>query len=429
MSDSRPNIPARADATSAPIPPMVAAELLEASLRIVPTLDLRDIGAQLLAPLVHATGSNRASLMVVNPETGRLRIVAGLGLRPELIGRDTEWRPNSISEWVYRKHQGLVLNGEVHGEGLHGIADKAIESAVCVPLESDDGILGVLNLARSAPAPVFSEGDLQLLTDMLHPVAGAIERAMRAHRAEQLARQLHESSGLAGRTLLPAGTFESRHYEIAYSRIASALEGGDTADRVPHANGAQSVLLADVAGDGVDAALTAAFVQGLFVSGAQSDAPPSALAARIGAELHSRSGGRRTSALWLAQLSPAGLLTTANAGYPPPLWVPADDNPVSTLAGNTPLAGTTAHDAFEDEQVRLLPGDLIVAVSDGVLGARNVMGQTFGYERLTEHLVEMKRQPLDLVVSDIVQSVRNWSGRPVPTDDVTVLVIRYTPAR
>ncbi len=251
---------------------------------------------------------------------------------------------------------------------------------------------------------------------------------MQAQRADQLAQQLRDSSGLCGRTLLPTGTFESRFYEVAYARLASAYEGGDTADRVPHANGAQSLLVADVAGDGV-AALTAAFVQGLFVSGCTAETSPAAIVSRIGSELHLRSGGRRTTALWLAQLSPGGLLTCANAGYPPPLWVPSDDNPVSMLAGNTPSAGTSAQDKFEDEQVRLLPGDLIVAVSDGVLGARNVMGKTFGYERLTEYLVELRRQPLEMIVNDIVKAVRNWSGRPVPTDDVTVLAIRFTPGR
>ncbi|MBI5169541.1 MAG: SpoIIE family protein phosphatase [Candidatus Eisenbacteria bacterium] len=427
MNEPRPET--SIESTAAAMPAGTAAELFEASLRIVPTLDLRDVGAQLLAPLVRATSAKRASLMVINPETGRLRIVAGMGLRPELIGRDTEWRPNSISEWVYRKHQGLVLNGEVRGEALNGTAEQAIESALCVPLESHEGILGVLNLARTAPAPVFQNADLEALSAMLPPVAAAIERAMQAQRAEQLAQQLRDSSGLSGRTLLPTGTFESRFYEVAYARLASAYEGGDTADRVPHANGAQSLLVADVAGDGVEAALTAAFVQGLFVSGCTAEASPAAIVSRIGSELHLRSGGRRTTALWLAQLSPGGLLTCTNAGYPPPLWVPSDDNPVSMLAGNTPSAGTSAQDTFEDEQVRLLPGDLVVAVSDGVLGARNVMGQTFGYERLTEYLVELRRQPLDLVVNDIVKAIRNWSGRPVPTDDVTVLAIRFTPGR
>lgn len=76
-----------------------------------------------------------------------------------------------------------------------------------------------------------------------------------------------------------------------------------------------------------------------------------------------------------------------------------------------------------------MPGDLVVAVSDGVLGARNVMGQTFGYERLTEYLLELRRAPLDLLVTDIVKAVRNWTGRPVPVDDITVMAVRFTPGR
>ena len=95
------------------LPPTLAAELFEESINTVPTIDLRDIGARLLAPLVRATGARRASLMLVNPDTGKLRIVAGLGLNAELIGRDVDWRPSSIAEWVFRKRQGLGACGVV----------------------------------------------------------------------------------------------------------------------------------------------------------------------------------------------------------------------------------------------------------------------------------------------------------------------------
>ena len=50
-------------------------------------------------------------------------------------------------------------------------SETVIESAICVPLETDHGVLGVLNLARTAPAPVFSEPEMQALRDILPPVA------------------------------------------------------------------------------------------------------------------------------------------------------------------------------------------------------------------------------------------------------------------
>lgn len=409
------------------IPPTLAAELLEQSLLVAPTLDLRDVGARLLAPLVNATHASRASLMIVNPETGRLRVVAGLGIRPEIIGRDAEWRPNSISEWVFRKRQGLVLNGTVKGEDLSGSSDEAIESALCVPLEFGAQILGVLNLARMSPAPVFADADLPVIRDMLPPVAAALERACRANLSLDLARQVRAASGLEHHAILRRGAHEARHYEFGYARVSSALEGGAVAERVPHANGGHSVLATDVSGRGADALLGAAWTLGLFTASASADRSAAGTAARMNAEMWQRSEGSITAPSWTAQLAPTGHVASCNAGYPAPLWVPSDDSPVVRLESGGPALGSQAQAPWNEEQVRLLPGDLVVAASPGVLSARNVTGQPFGHERLAECVCEMRRHPIEAIAKTVLDEVRAWSGREIPVDDVSVLVLRYRP--
>ncbi len=408
------------------LPPTLGIDLLEQALRVVPTLDLRDIGAQLLAPLVHAAGATRASLMIVNHKTGRLMLVAGVGIRPELIGRDTEWRPNSISEWVFRKRQGLVLNGKVNTEVLQGLGDSSLETSVCVPVENEEGVVGVLNLSRSGSTP-FQESEMHELIAVLPPVAAAIERASHAHRALRFAQQVQGNSGSTGRTLLPLGLTEARQYQFAFSRVASVAEGGDLIERVPHASGAHSLLVADVEGDGVDAMITASFVQGLFCATAVADRSAAAIVGRINSDLHQRCAGRISAAMWVAQFSPTGQLVSCNAGYPPPLWIPADDSTLVRLSTGGPVAGYSAQPQYEEEQVRLLPGDMLLVVSDGVLTTRNVMGQPFGEERIAELATEMRRHPLDSVVNAILEAVQNYSGRPAPTDDLSVLAVRFAP--
>lgn len=425
MNDPRPQPPPDTEAVT--LPATLAAELLEQSLLVAPTFDLRDVGAQLLAPLLRSTGAKRASLMLVNPETGRLRIVAGVGIPADLLGRDTQWRPNSISEWVYRKRRGLVLNGEVKNDSFTGSAETVIESAICVPLEVDHAVIGVLNLARTAPAPVFSDAEMQALSEILPPVATAIERASHIARAEQLAAQLQGASGLGSHALLQPGAHESRQYEFGYARRASALEGGDTCERLPHANGSHALCAVDVDGEGVDAVVTAAYALGLFVGTAALERDPAALATRLNGELFQRLNGRTSVAAWFAMLSPAGQLTSCNAGYPAPLWVPSDDSPVVRLASGGPALGSAAFAKWEEEHVRLLAGDIVVAVSDGVLLAQNVTGQPFGDERLIEAVTECRRQPLDQLVNEVVEHVIAWTGRERPTDDLTVLAVRYRP--
>lgn len=421
MKDALPT-----DPTPATLPSSLAAELLEQSLLVVPTFDLRELGARLLSPMLRATGAHRASLMVTNPANGRLRIVAGVGIRPELIGRDTEWRPNSISEWVFRKRQGLVLNGQVKGESLAGTSEQAIESAMCVPLETDAGVLGVVNLARTAPAPVFLDSEMTALREILPPVAVAIERAMHAAESQRLGEHLHAASGLAAHALLQAGRHEARNYEFGYARLASPLEGGDACERIPFASGGHALLALDVSGEGVDAMLAAAYALGLFVGAGPAERDLSATAARMNAELFHRHAGLTNVAAWAALLSSAGQMASCNAGYPAPLWLPADDSPVVRLAGGGPALGSSATARWDVEHVRLLPGDIVVAVSDGVLAAPNVTRQAFGDERVIETVSEFRRHPLDSLVNAVLDRVRAWTGRDVPTDDLSVLAVRYT---
>lgn len=415
------------ETTARRLPPTLAADLLEQSINCVPTIDMRDIGTKLLAPLVHATQATRASLMLVNPETGKLRIVAGLGLAHELIGHDIDWRPNSISEWVFRKRQGLVLNGAVKQEGLVGTGAGVIESAMCVPLESDDEVIGVLNLACTGTDVPFHDETMRALVALLPPVAAAVERALHANLCSRNTSQIEGTRGLEGRTLLVPGRYEARNYEIGYARRSCIREGAALCERTPLASGGHVFMALDPRADGIEALLAAAFAQGVFAAISSTEKSAAVIATKLNAELCSRLRGRGEMGAWIGVLSPSGQLSSCAAGYSPPLWVPADASPVAHLQSGGPMLGADARATFEEEQVRLLPGDLVVAASSGVLGARNVTAQPFGPGRLEESVNERRRTPLDSLTEGIVESVLAWSGRPTPIADLCTLAFRFSP--
>ncbi len=406
--------------------PALAADVLHECMQVVPTLDLRDIGARLLAPLVEATRSHRASMMIVNPDTGRLRIVAGLGIRPELIGRDAEWRPNSIAEWVFRQRQGLVLEGEIRTDALHGTAEGGIDSSLCVPLDTGDGTIGVVNLARRGPASAFSEAEREGIEAVLPPITAAVERALRAQRADRCMHQLDASP--VG-SLIASGRTPLQHHELGFARVVSEKRAGDLADRVIHGNSVHSLLVTDAAGDGVESAIASAFVQGAFVAGTSPERTLSGLVAQLNFSLYARTSGARTVALWTALISPSGQLSSCNAGYPAPLWIPSDDSPVCRLASGGRAIGAEPQGRWDEEQVRMLPGDVVLVVSDGLLEARNVMDQPFGEERIIEAAADFRREPLDRLARAVLEQALTYSGRPVPVDDLQVLAIRFAPQR
>lgn len=404
------------------------AALAECAASIAPVPDLLAAAAELLAPLMSATGARRASLITLNPTSGRLMIAAAVGLPADLIGRDLTPKPRSIASWVFRNRRALVLNGEVRDERFEAAEGaRVIESAMCLPLLFGGEAIGVLNLARTAPAPAFGEDEMALLASLLTPVGVALERASGAIRAARTFEQLHAEIAKGMHSLLAIGISAAGPFEVGLARSRSALAGLDFCDRVPHANGGQTLMCAEVAGEGAQAAIAAALVQGVFLASAAPERSAAGLVARLDAQVTSRLGAGRSTALWIAQLTRGGEMSYCNAGMPAALWVPSDGSGPHRLDRGGPIAATTSAARYEEERVQLLPGDTVVVVSNGLCEARDESGQSFGFDRIAERVAECRRMPLDALTRALVEAAAEFAGSTRPLDDVSALAFRFTP--
>jgi hypothetical protein len=381
---------------------------------------------QLLPLLVEASGATRASIMLINPDTGRLMIANAFGLPLGLTGQDLPYRPRSIGEWVVRNQRPLILNGEVKEERFEG-CDRSIESALSLPIEGFDGPVGVVNLARPMPSRVFDEAEMIAVARLCYPVGVAIERVHRAVLGERCLRQLQARPGEWVNTMLSEGATAAHNFEFGLARVPCAREAGDLCVRIPHASGGQTLMAADCSTVGVGSAVMSAFTHGMLAATATPERSAVALVARLNAGLHGRLARGRHVALWVGQLSGSGELSYCNAGMPAPLWVPADDNPPRPLGAGGPVAGALPLADYREETLRLLPGDLVVGASNGVLLARDGAGTCLGAERLAELVTGLRHHPLERLTRAVCEAARSFSSRPVPLDDLTVFALRYTP--
>ena len=144
----------RADPQPTPIaPPTVVDGVARWADRLEAALDSRRAAEDLLGLLASSVGATRGSLMLANPSSGRLHIVAGLALPEGCLGEDLPPAPRRISDWVMREGRAMVLDGELRDERFAASAARdRIASALCVPLPGSSGMIGVVNLARTAPA-------------------------------------------------------------------------------------------------------------------------------------------------------------------------------------------------------------------------------------------------------------------------------------
>lgn len=421
---ARPD-PAAAPAGPGPIPrdPAPGRRLRAVAERALPGADRATVCAEFLAVLADFASAGRASLMLVNPDSGRLRVEAALGLPDGLVGHDAPARSGSIAEWVFRERRPVALEGEVRDRRFEG-TNPGIGASVCLPLTCGDETLGVVNLARLRPAPAFGAGDLEALRGLLEPIGGTLARLGRVRRALESQDALARG-GLA--SALPIGTLELPGWEIGFARTAGARDGADFADRVAHGPGENHVILVDVPGTGAAARERAAFVRGMFAAAAAPERSCAGLVARLGVGVHARFGAARFAAMWLARLKRGGELVSCRAGHAAPFRVPADGGTIGRLESGGPPAGALECWPYEEEVMRLLPGDLVVAVSDALLQSLDATGAAFGAERVTERLEETRRGPLDRLAHDLIAAAIAWTGRREPVDDLTVLALRFSP--
>jgi serine phosphatase RsbU (regulator of sigma subunit) len=186
--------------------------------------------------------------------------------------------------------------------------------------------------------------------------------------------------------------------------------------------GEAGIVIGDVAGKGLAAALWVTHLAGLArLCAAESPDPAGALAA-INRHLCALPEGVPLAALFFARLDMRrGTLRYSNAGLPAPLLLRGDGEEESLAAGG-PMLGAVAEAVFENGEVQFQPGDTLVGFSDGIVECRNPRGEEFGSRRIADAARRAAGSPAGSLLFSILGGVQDFAaGRP-RSDDFTLLV-------
>ena len=168
-------------------------------------------------------------------------------------------------------------------------------------------------------------------------------------------------------------------------------------------------------------------LQGIFWTQSFAPVEPAAMITRVNQALLARGIENRFATIFFAILSPDGRLTYCNAGQNPPLLFSASG--VRKLETGGMIVGLFPHACYEQEELRLNAGDLLVVYSDGVSEALNDAGDEFGESRVNDTVDPSWLEPSEVVLQSLLQAVRSFAHGAPQNDDVTALIVRYTPGR
>jgi serine phosphatase RsbU (regulator of sigma subunit) len=230
--------------------------------------------------------------------------------------------------------------------------------------------------------------------------------------------------------LLPPGKLLTRDLEFAARCVPAWQVGGDFYDAFETDSHQIALILGDVSGKGLSAALVMGVVQGAVhashVSGAASNHEQST--ERLNQLLCMKTARERfVSLVWCSFDPIASVLGYINAGHLPPLLVRQKANggfEVERLEEGGPVLGVLPGATYRQARVAIQPGDLLVVFSDGILEAQNARDEEFGEARILAAVEENWAGSPPEILDAVLAKVRTFLGKELPHDDQTLMVVR-----
>jgi sigma-B regulation protein RsbU (phosphoserine phosphatase) len=408
--------------------------LLRLSRHFLTHLDLDELIPHLVSEVMLVLRADACALMLPgeSPELLEFRAASGWRIDPvaahRLVPADPCTGPGLVME-SQRLFQVEDLSQEdptcwapdwLQAEGFKGHA--------VVPLLAGGRSIGALVVNQRQPR-LLDETDLRCLQLMANQAALAIEKA-RLHQQEIKAQGFERELSLGREIqlgLLPDAPPVIPGWEIATFYHAAREVGGDFYDFVedPADPTWLGLLIGDVSGKGVPAALEMArSCTMLRTTALQTDSPAATLARVNDLILRNGHADLFLTALY-ARLDPyTGRLTFANAGHCRPLWFRADRGEFVELASHGMILGAFERIVLEQRTIDVGSGDLLVFYTDGVTEAMNGVHELFGVDRLQAAVAASCPGSPHEVIQSIVDAVTAHAHGIPQSDDMAILALR-----
>ena len=275
----------------------------------------------------------------------------------------------------------------------------------------------------------FDEDDLELFTVFGGQLATAIANASLHRRLldQQRLEQELDMARLIQRSFLPEPPPPRPEIEMHAANIPARSVSGDFYDFFKLGDGRQVIVIGDVSGKGVPAALYMANLLNMLRYRVNESADLGLGLRRLNAQLFTQSQkGMFVTLAVLALDTATGRLEFYRAGHLPPLILGADGSHRFVGEGGGPPLGVIPDIVIAPETVQLAPGDRVVLYTDGVTEAEGSAAADLGLEGLAAMLARQD-VPLPVLTARIFAEVNAAEGQPALHDDLTVVIIAWRP--
>ena len=386
-----------------------------------------------------------ATLKLTRAERGYIFLRDLDGTLNLAAGRNSKGEPLLDDKTISRS----VLDGALHSNSDYLVTDTSqmldvkerksivafdLRTVICMPLrkpmvktsrdnsaanQSVGDVMGALYVDSRFASRDITSVSHDILRAIATEAAQLVENA-RLVQAEEAGRRYQQELSIAAsiQQRLLAVTLPEVPFAKVNGRNMSCKEiGGDFFEAVNTPQGL-AVVLADVSGKGVSAALLASTLQGMVYSQLISGMPLTEIVDAVNRFFTYKHIGEKYATMIITRLRNDGDLEYVNCGHVPPVWI-CGNEVLRPSHGNLPV-GLLTDATYSSDRCQMKKGDRLILVTDGVTEAENARGDMFDSERLEQ--VAGKSSSME----DIFKAVADFCGGTPLNDDCTVVELSYT---
>jgi len=389
---------------------------------------------QILTALVETTLTltkvERGYVMLRDAASGGLKLIVGLDSKGRLLNDDSTISHSAIKQALQGTGEFIVtdtLSAET-GVRSESVIAQNIRTVICIPLRSRRNvaglgrgeILGVLYLDSRLTPGHLTKVDNDLLKTIAQEAAALVDNAQLAI-AEENARRVQEELEIARsiqQSLMPREIPDLPYAKISTRFVPCKEVGGDFYDVLASGDHLH-VVIADVSGKGVAAAMLAQTLQGMVYAQMLADQPLAVIAKTLNRFICAKDVGKYATMIIL-RLDHDGHLEYINCGQVHPLLQTATG--ILRLTESNFPVGLLEEGAFKSYTAKMEPGMRLLAVTDGVTEAEDVEGDFYGTHRMEESFGKSRN------LEEVIEDLSTFCGAAAANDDCTIVEIEFRQA-
>ena len=403
--------------------------LLDTIAAVTGNIDLDSVLRDIVERSLQVTAAERA-ILLLGSSPDELSVRVALDRDGRALTGDLQWSRSLVRRCL---EEGVAVRSVVQSdqEALElgqSVYDLKLRAVMCAPMRSRNRTVGVIYVDSRAVRREFSSRDLALFGAISAQLAISVENA-RLHADSLEKVRLQKDVEIAHRIqqhLLPPVPEDIEGLQVALRYVAAEQASGDTYDLVPLKDGRFALMIGDVTGHGVGAALLTHAVQAALRSYLELIDDVALIVTRINQRLVAGvETGNFMSLLLVIIDTRARTLQYVNAGHPGLILCQANGQTVLEKTGM--VLGVVGDQVYrESPAIPLASGDLLFVHTDGVDEAMSPQREVFGLDRLQEVLARARQRSAEEVLGCVEEALWQHVGDGAAEDDFTMIAVKLT---